>query len=95
MSEQTEVSEELRLLRHRLGQADRRLAESEAEVVELRARNVALTSQTANAQRQLRDMRTSGAWRVAVSLLTVGDSLRRGLSQVSTGLRGIKRKTIG
>lgn len=95
MSEQAEVSEELRLLRHQLGQADRRLAESEAEVVRLRARNVALTSQTANAQRQLRDMRGSDAWRISVSLLTVGDSVRGGLDRVSGVLREIKRKTIG
>lgn len=95
MSEQAEASEELRLLRHQLGQADRRLAESEAEVVRLRARNVALTSQTANAQRQLRDMRASDAWRISVSLLTVGDSVRGGLARVGGVLREMKRKTIG
>lgn len=95
MSEQAEAAEELRLLRHRLGQASDRLAEVEKEVVRLRERNVALTSQNANTQRQMRAMRDSDAWRVSVALLAVGDSARRGLSRVNGSLRQIKRKTLG
>lgn len=95
MSEQAEAAEELRLLRHQLGQADLRLAQAEAEVVRLRSRNVVLTSQTAGAQRQLREMRDSDAWRISVSLLQTGDSLRRATGYVTDFLRTIKRKTIG
>ncbi len=95
MTSAVNTSEELRLLRHQLNQANSRLAESEAERAELRRQNVRLASETANAQNQLRAMRSSPAWRVSVAILSVEDNVRRGIAKVSGLARDAKRRTIG
>lgn len=86
---------ELELVRFQLREADRRLAESEAEVVRLRRENAALRGKAVNAQEQVRRLRHSPAWRTAESLLVLEHRVRRVGGSLSEQLHQIKRKVIG
>lgn len=89
------IRREIDLLRFQLRQADERLAQSQEEVLQLRQENIALRHRAEVAQKQLRTMRSTPAWRTSVALMSVEGSAKRRMSRLISWLRSVKRRVIG
>ena len=94
-AETQDSSREVVFLRSQLRRSEKRLAAAETELIALRRRNLTLEAQAKNAQRQMRAMRESAAWKTGVVVANVQAGTSAGLTAVANGLRGLKRRVIG